>query len=90
MYMYFFAGAFLLIAIIFVIMFFIERNKTDKALKGAMPQASEKNDVVIVTNDKDEQRAAAESKKAKRDIIIALVCMAVCEAFILIGNYIVK
>ena len=83
MYIYFFAGAFLLVAIVFVIKYFIDNRKMKTE-----PTASDKSDLTIITD--DDEKNKLKSSKTKRDFIFALIFMVLCEVCILLGNYVIK
>ena len=71
MWIYVIAGLFLLVAIVFVIKFFVDGNRK-------------------ITVSTEKERQGLLGKKSKKDIIIALVLMALCEACILLGKYVIN
>ena len=72
MWIYVIAGLFLLVAIVFVIKFFVDGNRKATVQKESL---GENGDITVST---------------EKDIIIALVLMAFCEACILLGNYVIN
>lgn len=78
MWMYFVAGACLLIAIIFVVKFFVDNKKSKKDENKSQADLPD-----ITINEGSNQTF---SDKVRKDLIIAFVFMALCEICILIGN----
>ncbi len=72
------AGIFILIAVVFIIKFFIDSNKAKKKAENAEENTA---DITVKPG-----KNSVFDANAKRDLIIAFVCMALCEIFILIGN----
>ena len=72
------AGILILLAVVFIIKFFIDSKKAKKKAENTAENT------VVVTVEADKKSAF--DANAKRDLIIAFVCMALCEIFILIGN----
>ncbi len=84
MWIYIIAGVFLLAAIVFVIKFFVDGNRKVPVEKEKLEGHSD-----ITVSSKDEKTGLL-GKKSKKDIVIALVLMALCEACILLGNYVIN
>lgn len=84
MWIYIIAGLFLLAAIVFVVKFFVDCNRKVPVEKEKLEGHSD------ITVSSDTERAGLFGKKPKKDIIIALVLMALCEACILLGNYVIN
>jgi len=84
MWIYVIAGLFLLAAIVFVVKFFIDGSRKAPVEKEKLEGHS---DITVTSGN---ERAGLLGKKSKKDIIIALVLMAVCEACILLGNYVIN
>ena len=84
MWIYVIAGLFLLVAIVFVIKFFVDGNRKTTVQKESL---GENGDITVLT---EKERQGLLGKKSKKDIIIALVLMALCEACILLGKYVTK
>ncbi len=84
MWIYIIAGLFLLVAIVFVVKFFVDGNRKIPVQK---EKPDENSDITVSTESK---RQGLLGKKPKKDIIIALVLMALCEACILLGNYVIN
>ena len=84
MWIYIIAGVFLLAAIGFVIKFFVDGNRK-------VPVENEKleghNDITVSPKS---ERVGLFGQKPKKDVIIALVLMALCEVCILLGNYVIN
>lgn len=78
MWMYLVAGVCLLIAIVFVAKFFIDNKKAKENENKPQIKTPE-----ITVN---EDNGSAFPNKAKKDLIIAFIFMALCEVCILIGN----
>lgn len=72
------AGIFLLIAIVFVVKFYIDNNKSKKSSSN-----DNKSEITV-----EEGKKPSFAEKPKKDLIIALVFMFFCEAFILIAKHI--
>ena len=72
------AGVCLLIAIVFVVKFFIDNKKTNKT------EIKPNNETPEITI--EEGKNSTFAKTPKMDLIIAFVFMALCEVCILIGN----
>ena len=83
MWIYVIAGLFLLVAIVFVIKFFVDGNRKTTVQKESL---GENGDITVST---EKERQGLLGKKSKKDII-ALVLMALCEACILLGNYVIN
>lgn len=86
MLIYLLAGVFLLAAVVFVIKFFVDNNRV---VKDSIPE-KKKSDVVIITDGSQEDASEIKRKKVKRDIILALVFMAICEILILLEKFVFK
>lgn len=80
MWMFFIAGAFLLAAIAFIVKFLFDNKK---AKKNAEQNLNSTADITVETGKKH-----MFGEKARKDLIIAFVCMMFCEVCILIGNHI--
>lgn len=86
MLVYLLAGVFLLVAVVFVIKYFIDNNKASKV----EPENKKKADVVIITDGEKEDASEIKRKKVKKDLILALVFMALCEICILLEKFVFK
>lgn len=84
MWIYVIAGLFLLVAIVFVIKFFVDGNRKTTVQKESLGE----NGGITVSTEKERQGLLG--KKSKKDLIIALVLMALCETCILLGNYVIN
>ena len=84
MWIYVIAGLFLLVAIVFVIKFFVDGNRKTTVQKESL---GENGDITVST---EKERQGLLGTKSKKDIIIALVLMALCEACILLGKYVIN
>ena len=84
MWIYVIAGLFLLVAIVFVIKFFVDGNRKTTVQKESL---GENGDITVST---EKERQGLLGNKSKKDIIIALVLMALCEACILLGKYVIN
>ncbi len=84
MWIYVIAGLLLLVAIVFVIKFFVDGNRKATVQKESL---GENGDITVST---EKERQGLLGKKSKKDLIIALVLMAFCEACILLGNYVIN
>ena len=84
MWIYVIAGLFLLVAIVFVIKFFVDGNRKTTVQKESL---GENGDITVST---EKERLGLLGKKSQKDIIIALVLMALCEACILLGKYVIN
>lgn len=84
MWIYIIAGVFLLAAIVFVIKFFVDGTRKAPVEKEKLEGHSD-----ITVSSKDEKTGLL-GNKPKKDIVIALVLMALCEACILLGNYVIN
>ncbi len=84
MWIYIIAGLFLLAAIVFVIKFFVDGNRKVPVEKEKLEGHSD------ITVSPKSEKAGLLGKKPKKDIVIALVLMALCEACILLGNYVIN
>ncbi len=86
MVVYLLAGVFLLVAVVFVIKYFVDNNKAGKE----QPADRKKGDIVIIPDGSEDDASEAKRKKVKKDIILALVFMALCEICILLEKYVFK
>lgn len=84
MWIYIIAGVFLLAAIVFVIKFFVDGTRKAPVEKEKLEGHSD-----ITVSSKDEKTGLL-GNKPKKDIVIALVLMVLCEACILLGNYVIN
>ena len=78
MWMYLVAGICLLIAIVFIVKFFLD-NKKSKTNENK--PTTEIPEITV-----EEGKSQAFNNKSKKDLIIAFIFMALCEVCILIGN----
>lgn len=85
MYIYLFAGLFLLTAIVFIIKFFIDMNKSKKEPSA---EASVNDGLTIITQE-DENKKPNKSN-TRKDVILAIVFMILCEVCVLLGNYVIE
>ncbi len=86
MAVYLLACVFLLAAVVFVIKYFVDNNKANKE----QTENKKKADIVIITDGSKENPSEIKRKKVKKDIILALVFMALCEICILLEKYVFK
>lgn len=86
MLVYLLAGVFLLVAVVFVIKYFVDNNKAGKV----EPENKKKADVVIISDESKEDASEIKRKKVKKDLILALVFMALCEICILLEKFVFK
>lgn len=86
MLVYLLAGVFLLVAVVFVIKYFVDNNKASKV----EPEDRKKTDVVIITDESKKDASVIKRKKVKKDLILALVFMALCEICILLEKFVFK
>lgn len=86
MFIYFFAGVFLLVAIIFVVKYIVDSKKGPSQLDLAPTDGEE---ITVVTDEELKKKKKSKKRNPKRDVIIALVCMILCEICILLGNYVI-
>ena len=84
MWIYVIAGLLLPAPTLFVIKFFVDGNRKTTVQKESL---GENGDITVST---EKERQGLLGKKSKKDIIIALVLMALCEACILLGNYVIN
>lgn len=84
MIVYLFAVLFLSAAVIFVVKYFVDNYGTEKNRSADR----NKSDVVIITD--SDKPSELKEKKVKRDIVLALVFMVICEILILLEKYVFK
>lgn len=89
MIVYLFAGLALLLAVVFAIKYFVDKHKISSG--GTKTTKPDSNGVTIVVEE-DKKKDVDEKllKRPKRDLVLTIVFMALCEILILLGNYVIE